>query len=172
MNILALDMSLSEAGFAHSDGRAGTLSPPRGQNKGMQRVDWFRDQILEATRGVDLVVIEGYAMGTKRQSHSYSIGELGGVIRHTLWSRQTPYVEIPPATLKKLATGRGNAKKEEVLAAAIRRLGYDGHNHNVADALWLLEAAQQIYAEGVALPKAHLEALAKVTWPKLRKAAA
>ena len=79
---------------------------------------------------------------------------------------QVPVVEISPSALKKLATGKGNSPKDAVLAAAIQRLGYKGHDHNEADALWLLEAAQQHYGRcTVVLPKTHLKALEAIEWP-------
>lgn len=49
--------------------------------------------------------------------------------------------EVGPSELKKLATGRGNATKDDVLAAACAR--YGAEDENEADALWVLEWARQ-----------------------------
>jgi hypothetical protein len=60
---------------------------------------------------------------------------------------------VAPATLKKFATGKGNADKDAMIAAAVRRLAEDtsrlaetcrkGMTHNTADALWLYWFAKE-----------------------------
>lgn len=168
MKIVGLDLSLTATGVADWTGTY-TISPPKTAADGMPRLDWLERRILDVTELADLVVIEGYSFGARRQSHTRAIAELGGVVRLALWRAGRPYVDVPPATLKKLSTGRGNAPKEEVLAAAIRRLGFEGHSKDEADALWLKVAALIHYGHPDApdLPKTHLEGLGKVAWPEL-----
>lgn len=55
---------------------------------------------------------------------------------------------VYPTTLKKFATGRGNAPKGAMLAAARERLGYRGLDDNEADALWILAWAREQYSLG------------------------
>ena len=44
------------------------------------------------------------------------MAELGGAIKYALWRRHDALtIPIAPATAKKAATGKGNAKKEDVL---------------------------------------------------------
>lgn len=50
-------------------------------------------------------------------------------------------VEVSPAEAKKAATGKGNAKKHEVLAAARARWGDGVATEDEADALWALAFA-------------------------------
>lgn len=58
------------------------------------------------------------------------------------------------------ATGKGGAAKAQVLAEAIRRLDYQGHDHNEADALWLADMGARLHGYNrPALPGAHLKAL-------------
>lgn len=173
MRVLGLDLSLTSTGVAHVDGTPDRLAPPR--LTGMERLAWLRSEVhrlvlqqrLTSERLVDLVVIEGYAMGSKRQSHSYATGELGGVIRLMLHTSLIPYVEVAPASLKKYATGKGNASKDEVLAEAIRRLQYQGANNDEADAMWLRQMALCAYAEPdfVGMPATNRSALTVVDWP-------
>lgn len=167
MHVVSLDLSLTASGVADSrtmDSRV--ISPPRGLSEGA-RLLYLQKAIDQATAGADLVVREGYAMGTKNMAHVRSIGELGGVVRLTLHCRNRPLVEIPPSTLKKFATGKGNAPKEAMLQAAWQRLGYTGHDNNVSDALWLLQAALVHYGlpGAVQMPKANVAALGAVDWP-------
>ncbi|MGK7312551.1 MAG: crossover junction endodeoxyribonuclease RuvC [Candidatus Longimicrobiales bacterium M2_2A_002] len=163
MTILALDLSLTCTGWATADA-CGTLSPPKGADRGTARLAWIRDAVLERVEAAELVVLEGYAYARGNRAHQ--IGELGGVIRLALHDRGVPYVEIPPSTLKKLATGKGNAGKERVLVEAVKRLRYAGSDNNEADALWLHQLALHALdlPGAVALPKLHLEAIDPDRW--------
>jgi hypothetical protein len=49
-----------------------------------------------------------------------------------------PYQGIPVATIKKRATGSGNAAKEEMVTACEKLLGRKTEDDNEADALWIL----------------------------------
>lgn len=174
MRIIALDLSLTETGWAvHLDGRpvqAGVMKPPRLNSSGTRRLAWFRDQVHAMSQHFDpvLVAVEGYSFGSKGQA-VYGIAELGGVVRLALHDLQVPIVVVPPASLKKYATGRGNAKKEEVLVAAVKRLGYHGANNNIADAMWLRQMAADHYGvpDAVQMPKAQRAALEAVEWPQI-----
>ena len=67
----------------------------------------------------------------------------GGLMAHlTAWCEHhnIPYQGVPVGTIKKHATGKGNASKEEMLASASRR-GYAPIDDNEADALALLHWA-------------------------------
>lgn len=59
--------------------------------------------------------------------------------------RKIPYAGIPVATIKKIATGKGNADKAFMIAAAKRKWpDQDVATDNIADALWCLEAGKSI----------------------------
>ena len=98
-----------------------------------------------------------------------SLGELGGVVRVALHEYRHRVVEIPPTSRAKYATGKGNAGKAAVLAEAIRRLGYQGHSNDEADALWLYAMAADHYGFPlVAMPEVNRSALDKIVWPRCR----
>lgn len=165
--IASFDLSLARTGWASPEG-CGVLVPPRDASRGMERLGWIECAVLRTAGMADLVVLEGYSFASKGRA-TFSLGELGGIVRLALWRTGTPFVEVAPGTLKKYATGRGNAGKEEVLAAAIRRLDYQGHDDNEADALWLREMALDYYSGGATsrVPKAHRLALGAVEWPEI-----
>lgn len=169
MKVTALDPSLTATGWAVLNGAptpaAGVVNP---RGRGVSRLQNALDQVMEIADGSQLAVIEGYAFSS-RSSHAHGLGELGGVLRLGLYQRGIRIVEVPPASLKKVATGKGNAAKELVLVEAVKRLGYQGADNNVADALWLLAMAQIRYGLPGApeLPKVHLEGMKKVKWPEL-----
>lgn len=91
-----------------------------------------------ADPGVGVVVFEA-ARHAKGAGALVVQSELQGVIK--LWCEEEgiPYCGYSPTSIKKHATGRGNASKDEMLAAARekwpdKRIADD----NEADALWLL----------------------------------
>lgn len=166
MIVLALDPSLTATGWAHSDGRSGVLTPPPSVGRGVERLAWVRDAVLELAVGADVLLLEGYSFASRGRA-VVSLGELGGVLRLALHEAGRLVVEAPPAVRCRYATGKGNAPKEAVLAAAIRRLGYTGHSHDEADALWLLALVLDRYnlPGRVEVPQAHRTALDGVDWP-------
>ncbi len=108
------------------------------------------------------VYLEGYAYG--RHNKAAEIGELGGVIRVMLAEALVPWAPLAPKTVKKYATGKGNAEKDEVLAAAIRRLGYERASNDEADALWIAAVGHALHGKPVVdLPLTHLAALEGIT---------
>jgi hypothetical protein len=60
---------------------------------------------------VDHVLIEGYSFGSA-SGRCFDIAENGGLLKHKLWKEGYRYSTIPPTTLKKFATGKGNSDKE------------------------------------------------------------
>ena len=171
MNILAIDPSLTATGIATSlpffDANQTNLWMIRPKHRrGPERLIWIRKRVEEWVRTADLIVIEGYSHGSKY--HAHALGELGGVLRVMFHEWEVPVAQMSPNSLKKLATGKGNSPKDAVLAAAIHRLQYQGHDHNEADALWLLEAVMQYYRRSsIKLPKTHLKALEAIEWPAI-----
>lgn len=171
MRIAALDLSLRASGVATNFGGAVssfTIAP--GVRIGSERLFFIQKAIDQATAGADLVLREGYAFGAKGNAQ-YDLAELGGCVRVVMYCRKRPFLQVPPSVVKKVATGDGNAKKETVLVEAVKRLGYQGSDHNQADALFLLQAALQYYQlpGAVELPKKNLEALARVKWPTVQE---
>lgn len=98
-----------------------------------------------AAIGVGLVVIEGYAFsqaGGHTSGRAHDRAELGGVLRNELLKVPgLDILECGPATLKKFATGKGNADKAEVISALSRRYGRTFRSDDAADAYALLQIA-------------------------------
>ena len=161
MRLVALDLSLTATGVVSANGP----SVIKGYDQGMRRLHSIRQRIFQAVADADVVVIEGYSFGSGMRAHT--LGELGGVVRLMLFDNEIPFAVVPPANLKQYACGKGNASKDDVFAAAIRRLDYPGRSKDEADALWLYAMAADHYgllAKPV-VPASHRAALQKVTWP-------
>lgn len=158
---LGLDLSLTATGFADHVG-TGLIHAPKGE-AGIERIETLAMAVTERARLSDVVIIEGHSFSS-RQSFAHEIGELFGVVRYLLYISGTPIVEVPPASLKKYATGKGNAGKDEVIAAAIRSLGFPGSNNNEADA-WVLYSMGQSWYETKEEPIYRAKVLSTISWP-------
>lgn len=173
-SVIGIDPSLTATGVAWPDGTTEVIKWP---GKGVERlaeVAWWVETTL-LHRGYDpaiqrvhdvLVVIEGYSMGSARQqSHAHGLGELGGVLRYTLHRFGAPFLDVPPACVKKYATGKGNANKDLVRDAARDRLGLEaGVSSDECDAAWLRQIGLAIVdtPAAVKVPQTHLAALDKL----------
>lgn len=130
----------------------------------MQRiVRELRDYCTEA----DLVVVEQPAFSRSTGSMHDRSG-LWWLAVAKLRSLDRPVVEVTPTARAKYATGKGNAGKDAVLAAVVRRYpDVEVTGNDEADALVL--AAMGARWAGHPIddpPKTHLAALEAVRWPE------
>lgn len=119
-----IDASLTGCSVCVVDGSAEiesltTLKPPDELDR-ISRLIWIRDSVLELCSNVDVVAIEHYAFARINQAHQ--MGELGGLLRVGMY-KVVPFFEVPPASLKKYVTGKGNSNKNVVLERCYRKFG-------------------------------------------------
>lgn len=171
MRIVGLDLSLSSTGVAGiTDGKPWCdriRTGPDARHAGLLRMRVIRERVLSfVLPGPDLVLVEGLAVGSQTGQHLTRAG-MWHLVMDAIDARGIPWVPIPPATLKKYATGKGNAGKDEVLAAVIRRFPTaEVRGNDEADALMLAAmGADHLGQPLVDMPEAHRAALAKVPWP-------
>lgn len=165
--VLGLDLSLTGTGVA-GDGWADTIKPPT-KLRGVDRMAYIRGALLDRyLSGVDLVVVEGPSYGSQAgQAGHHERAGLWWLVRYALWARGTATGVVPPASLKLYAAGRGNAGKDDVLRAVVRRFGWFEGDNNAADALVLAAMGHDhLGAPLVEMPKANQAALIKCDWPK------
>ncbi len=123
---IGLDLSLTGSGVVvlrhHGVAVRRTL---KNRMRGYERLAWCRDGVAEGVREAQEAsrlpvgaVVEGYAFGAAHKAHD--IGELGGVVRTMLFEGGVPFALVPPPTLKKFATGAGNAPKDTVLMQVLK----------------------------------------------------
>ncbi|MGH6902128.1 MAG: crossover junction endodeoxyribonuclease RuvC, partial [Geminicoccaceae bacterium] len=144
--ILALDLG-QKTGWAvrNTDGAivSGTVEfkPGRFEGGGMiyLRFRAWLQEVDETAGGVGAVYFEEVRFHRGlTAAHAY-----GGFLAHlTAWAEmfKIPYRGVPVGTIKRHATGKGNADKDAVIAA-VRALGFDPGDDNEADALALLDWA-------------------------------
>lgn len=99
--------------------------------------------------------------------HGKAAGKTGmaqGVVRLALLERRVPYALATAATLKKFATGRGNAPKPDLRMELYKRTGLDIADDNQVDAWWLWQLGCHLLhsPDAITLPRTHTDALAKV----------
>lgn len=165
-NVVGLDLSITATGIAYNDGSTATVTTRA--NKGDDRLNTIEAMVSMATAGCSLAVIEGPVV---RSSAAVVIGMVHGVVRAGLMAWDVPYAIVPPATLKKYATGKGNADKTAMTLALYKRTGLELADDNQVDAWWLRAAGLQHLGHPIVdLPAAQVDALAKVDWPVVREA--
>lgn len=141
--ILALDLG-THTGWAlhHLDGTitSGTVrfQPQRFEGGGMRFLRFKRwlNEVLSASNEINAVYFEEVRRHAGVDAaHAYG-GFLGQL---TAWCEQhrIPYQGVPVGTIKKHATGKGNASKDDMIAAVVKR-GFAPGDDNEADALALL----------------------------------
>jgi Holliday junction resolvasome RuvABC endonuclease subunit len=144
--ILTLDLG-SHTGWAlrGSDGTitSGTahFQPHRFEGGGMRYLR-FKCWLAEVGRAAGAVHAV-YFEEVRRHAGVNAAHAYGGFLAHlTAWceQRQVPYQGVPVGTIKKHATGLGNASKA-AMVAAIQAKGYPVTDDNEADAIALLHWA-------------------------------
>ena len=142
--ITGLDLSLASTGIARIvDGRghvdrvrsAGHNGDTLGARQ--HRLHAIASTVCARARLSDLVVIESPAY-SRTQGAAHDRSGLWWLIVNHLIRHHVPVAEVPPSVRAKFATGRGNAGKDEVLAAVIKRYpDVDVTGNDEADALTL-----------------------------------
>lgn len=144
--ILALDLGTHTGWALHQlDGTitSGTehFKPQRFEGGGMRFLRFKRwlNELLTVGQHINAVYFEE----VRRHAGVDAAHAYGGFMGHlTAWCEQhnIPYQGVPVGTIKKHATGKGNAGKDEMIAAA-HSCGHDPADDNEADALALLHWA-------------------------------
>ena len=151
MRVLGIDAS-TKTGLVFMDHTDVYASVLRNDHlRGIARISWIRsafDTYLDSHPEIDCAVIEGYAYANKFTLST--LIEIGINLRLSLYQRKIPCYICPPTTLKKWATGKGNAKKPEVAAGVLSKWGYSNPSDDVIDAYVLAKIAQE-KASGVSV---------------------
>jgi crossover junction endodeoxyribonuclease RuvC len=146
MKIAAFDLG-TKVGFAVCDGStrySGSQNlAPRKHENWASRFDKFQQLLDSISKNFspDRVVYEEVrAHSGTDAAHMY--GAFMATLQSWCNARGIPCVGVPVGTIKKFATGRGNASKMEVLMAVEKRWGVLAQDDNEADAIALLEYAR------------------------------
>lgn len=166
MRYLGVDQSLSGTGLCllGSQGEVlalQTVNP--GKRYDAERLVFIRDAMCELLTDATRVAFEGYAYNA--MSKHFMLGEVGGVLHVAAWEAKVPYDIVPPALLKKYATGNPYASKEAVIAAV---RGATPADDNQADAFFLASIAKDLDAKEMPRTRARIEVIHRIRNPKVK----
>jgi Holliday junction resolvasome RuvABC endonuclease subunit len=158
--VVGLDLSITATGFADIGGVVSTIKT---KLSGDKRLNEIRDRLADHFVAADLAVVEDLPFHAKAAGIT---GMVHGVVRAALIDANVHYVTVVPSTLKKYATGKGNADKTAMAIAALKRFGAEFADDNQCDAFWLRVMGLDAVGEALtAMPAVNRESLAKVKWP-------
>lgn len=160
--VIGLDLSLRSTGISDGHTWVERIQP---KSTGIARQRVIRETVRTYVHGADLVVIEGLAF----RAHDPGLERAGlwWMLRERLDAWGVPVAVAPPSAVKKYATGVGNADKDRVLAAVIRRWpDVEVTGNDEADALCLAALGRDWLGLGSPVPEAHRVAVASCLWPE------
>ncbi len=182
--VVGIDPSATGTGVAAIDLEEGTLLSTKRLAVGgfgverLHRIKVALSEWLFSLPPVLHVAMEGYGFNIT-DSQSHKLGEVGGVIKLLLYqelSAPANYPSFPaPSQVKKYATGKGTAKKEEMLKTVYRKWGVDLATSDEADAYACAQIARGVLkGSEVVYEKAVLQAMrnpaknkAPLTWAEM-----
>lgn len=145
--VAGIDLSLTSTGISAVDLSNGEMKLTRICSTGkktdtlVQQIERHNelsrrivDSVLEHTP--ELVGIEGMRFGSRQDSSAMRRAGVWWQVVNALYAHGIPIVEVPPTTVKKWATGKGNAGKDMVMIAAAKRWDQVTQNDE-ADAAWI-----------------------------------
>lgn len=179
--VIGLDLSLTATGYAGPDGTRVIKSTGHKGDTLAQRFDRLDTLCREITYFAlchdpapfpDLVCIEAPSLGQGRQGGTHDRSGLWWMVVKSIIEHGPDVIQVPPATLKKYVTGKGNAKKPDMRMAIFKRFAVDIADDNEADAFALRALGLDLLGHPLApMPAVNRTALDKLPRPALRGAA-
>lgn len=151
MNIIGLDLSLTNTGYVilNCEGVILESGVIKSKKNGVKRLAEISETIgaLVDMNNIAFAIIEGYAF-SPNGGRSFSIGELGGVIKSDLHDYYVPFYVVAPTSLKKFATGKGNAPKSHIEKEVYKRWNVEFKTEHEIDAYVLARIGLSICNKG------------------------
>jgi Holliday junction resolvasome RuvABC endonuclease subunit len=109
----------------------------KSEYRGVERLADIQSHLRDVLSLVEVkdVAIEGYAFGSQMAN---MLGELGGMVKLTLFKLGHYPLIIPPTTLKKYVTGKGQGvSKSQIMLQVYKKWGVEFSDDNAADSFAL-----------------------------------
>jgi crossover junction endodeoxyribonuclease RuvC len=168
VRIAGLDLSTARIGYAAPEGGLHSVTARAKADDVPRRLHELLSALERLLRLYpplpDLVAVEGYSLASPGRISLVRLGELGGAVRLRLFELDVPYVEIPPSSVKRHATGAGNADKYRMTARAIELGARGSVNDDEADAFLLRRMARQAHGLERAELDHERDAIASLSW--------
>src|SRR3990167_3158409 len=133
MKVIGIDQSLNGTGICVIENGVliVTHTITHKHLKGVEKLAHIKRniQVILDMEKPDLAAMEDYAYS--RFGFTFKLGEVGGVVKLLLYENKIPLKIFGIKTIKKFATGNGNAKKEDMVIAAkaiTHREEFNDHN--------------------------------------------
>jgi len=146
MRVIGLDLG-TKTGYAYtndskvraSHSGVADFSPRRHEGGGMRflRFRRFLCDLIDEPEDVVIFFEEVAAQAHRSGNAAHIYGGFLGVLSEFCEGRSIPFRGLPIGTIKKHATGKGNAGKSAMLARACTAFGHTD-SEDAADALWTL----------------------------------
>lgn len=142
LRVLALDVA-TKTGWATKNAHGlWDLTIKRDESNGMKYLR-FRAKLREVCDLENINLITFERSSGMHQSSVIHQSELHGVLKLFCEESQIEYKAYSASEVKKFATGKGNAGKPLMIAAAQEKYGYTDNDDNVADALHIYHLTKQ-----------------------------
>lgn len=172
MRILSIDQSLTASGIAvASGGKFERLELIKTRVVGYARVEQITSAVLEIAKDCDVVSLEQPTLSIRGSASTGALFGLFGVLSQALWKAGKEPIVINSMHRAGYATGKGNAKKDQVMMAVARRYADDRlTDNNIVDAAIMAAMVARIFGEplldeGDSMPSANLAVLTKAVMP-------
>ena len=140
MNFTGIDLSLNATGFVTIDKEKLVIKEEIITSNPKEEIE---DRIMHIRNEISKLLIKDsiyYIEGLSYMSVSATMAQLAALhytIRIYLREIHTSFKIIPPTSLKKFVTGKGNSKKSLMIKNVYKKFGYDTEDDNLADAYGL-----------------------------------
>ncbi len=134
-NILALDIATNTGWKTKTSSGVWNLKPNRGESEGM-RVVRFKSKVKELIELENITLVSYERPAGMHKSSIMVASEMVGVLKDLCIEKRVELACYSATEIKKFATGKGNANKDEMIKEAIR-LGFNPQDDNEADAIHL-----------------------------------
>jgi Holliday junction resolvasome RuvABC endonuclease subunit len=167
---LGVDQSLNGTGICLLDAtgtpvRLETVRP--GKRRDVERLAHVKSRLLHTLKSsIKFGCFEGYAYHST--GRVFELGEIGGVLKLTVFEHRIPYLVVSPASLKKFATRNSGAKKAAMVKQAVAE-GADVADDNQADAFFLAMIARHIHTGITPATRARMDVVHLLLHPPVKK---
>lgn len=149
--VIGGDLALAQTGLAiWRDGEVCLRTVKTSKDLGDKPVRWsiICREVRREVRPRSLFIGEGIYHRSGFGAVGLDLAAVRATVLMQMYAMSVPYAILTPQNAKLLATGRGNAKKADMVAAARTILRLDPQTEDEADAAWLMAAGLTRFPAG------------------------